>query len=148
MALSITATSRVSADQDGGEETYNVYWNYGERITITQCVGLKKYKSWGRTKMSGPPEFQIRIGSKWKTVAKSKIVSGTDGCAKKSDFPTGVVVDRIVKVRFSWTVSELGAGVPDTRYRNCMGSVRQLQVQLKHPNSPYPSRPRAILVCS
>lgn len=148
MALSLPATTRVSADQIGGPEIYNSYWNYGERITVTECVGLKKYKSWGRTKMSGPPEFQIRTGSYWKTVAKSKIISGTDGCAKQSDFPAGVTVDRILKVRFSWTVSELGAGVPDTRYRNCMGSVRQLQVQFKFPNSPYLPRPRAILVCS
>lgn len=146
--LSTFVSTQVSADQDGGTEIYSLYWRYGERITISQCVGLKKYKSFGRTRMSGPPEFQVRVNGKWKTVAKSKIVPKTDGCAKPSDFPAGVTVDRIVKVRFSWTVSELGDGAPDTRYTNCKGSVRQLQVQMKYPNSPYPPRPRAVLICS
>ena len=60
----------ATADQNGGQELYKNYWRYGERITITQCVGLVKYKSWGLTKMSGPPDFQVRVNGKWKTIAR------------------------------------------------------------------------------
>lgn len=140
--------SPVVADQSGGQEIYSRFWRYGERITITQCVGLVKFRSWGRTRMSGPPEFQVRVNGEWKTVARSSIVSGTDNCAKPSDFPAGVTVDRIVKVQFSWVVSEVGDGSPDTRYSGCNGSARQLQVRNKYPNSPYPPRPMVVIVCS
>ena len=148
MGLSFQLGSVAHADQDGGQEIYRQYWQFGERITITQCVGLVKYRSWGRTKMSGPPEFQVRVGGKWKTVAKSKIVPKSDGCAKQSDFPAGVKVDRVILIKFSWTVGEIGDGAADTRYAGCKGSARQLQVQNKFPNSPYPARPIAVVICS
>jgi hypothetical protein len=149
MGLSLQSSPIALADQVGGQELYSQYWKFGERITITQCVGLVKYKSWGRTKMSGPPEFQVRVGGKWKTVAQSKIVSNSDGCAKQSDFSSfGIKVDRIVLVKFSWTVGEIGDGTADPRYSGCKGSARQLQVQSKFPNSPYPPRPVAVVVCS
>jgi hypothetical protein len=148
LVIFLFISTPATADQNGGQELYKNYWRYGERITITQCVGLVKYKSWGLTKMSGPPDFQVRVNGKWKTVAKSTLVPNSEGCAKQSDFPPGVLVDRILKVKFSWTVNEVGDGNPDVRYTNCNGSVRQLQVQSKFPNSPYPPRPIAVLVCS
>jgi hypothetical protein len=148
VGLSIQSIDIARADQNGGQELYGRYWQFGERITITQCVGLVKYKSWGRTKMSGPPEFQVRVGGKWKTVAKSRVVPNSGGCARKSDFPLGVTVDQIVQVRFSWTVGEIGDGSADPRYSGCKGSARQLQVRNRFPNSPYPPRPVAVVVCS
>jgi hypothetical protein len=140
--------SSVSADQNGGREIYKNYWRYGERNTITECVGLVNYKSWGRTRLSGPPEIQVKVADKWKTVAKSKIVPNSDGCVKLSEFPVGVKVDKAVLVSFSWTVNQIGEGAPDTRYSSCAGSARQLQIQNLYPNSPYPPRPRVVIVCS
>ena len=149
MGLSLQSSPIALADQVGGQELYSQYWKFGERITITQCVGLVKYKSWGRTKTAGPPEFQVRVGVKWKTVAKSKIVPNSDGCAAKSNWTSvGIAVHRIVLVKYSWTVGEIGDGAADPRYSGCKGSARQLQVQLKFPDEPYAPRPRAVVVCS
>lgn len=146
--FSTLGVSSAGADQNGGSEIYKRYWRYGERITITECVGLVKYKSWGRTKLSGPPKIQVKVSNNWKTVAQSEIVPGSEGCAKLSQFPSGVKVDKAVLIIFSWTVNELGEGAPDTRYSSCAGSARQLQIQNFYPNSPYPPRPRIVIVCS
>ena len=146
--FSTLGVSSASADQNGGREVYKRYWRYGERVTITECVGLVRYKSWGRTKFSGPPKIQVKVSDKWKTVAQSEIVPGSEGCAKLSEFPSGVKVDKAVLVKFSWTVNELGEGPPDTRYSSCEGSARQIQIQNLYPNSPYPPRPRVVIVCS
>jgi hypothetical protein len=134
------------ADQTGGEEIYYKYWRFGETITISECVGLIKYKRFGFSRMGTPPYFQVRVNGKWKTVAKSKIVPGTGGCAKPSDFR--VKIDKITKVRFFWVVSELGDGDADTRYTNCKGSARQLQVRLLFPQEAAPPRPQVVIVCS
>lgn len=134
------------ADQRGGEEIYNNYWRFGETITIDDCVGLVKYKRFGFTRMGEPPHFQVRVDGKWKTVAKSKIVSNTGNCARPSDFR--VKVDMITKVRFTWVVSEVGDGEPDTRYTTCKGSARQLQVRLLFPQEATPPYPQIVIVCS
>lgn len=138
--------SVAAADQTGGEEIYLNYWRFGETVTIDDCVGLIKYKKFGFTRMGEPPHFQVRVNGTWKTVAKSRIVSGTENCAKPSDFR--VKVDKITKVRFSWVVSEVGDGSPDTRYATCKGSARQLQVRLLFPQEAVPPRPQIVIVCS
>jgi hypothetical protein len=138
--------SNVKADQVGGEEIYGNFWRFGESITIDDCVGLIKYKRFGFTKMGEAPDFQIRVNGKWKTVAKSKVVPGSDNCVEKSVFR--VKVDKVTKVRFTWIVSEVGEGSPDTRYTSCKGSARQLQVRLFFPKEASPPYPQIVIVCS
>lgn len=146
MASVLFGSGLAFADQSGGEEIYNNYWRFGETITIDDCVGLIKYKRFGFSRMGEPPYFQVRVNGKWKTVAKSKIVPGTENCSSKSNFR--VKVDKITKVRFSWVVSEVGDGDPDTRYTTCKGSARQLQVRLFFPHEAAPPWPQIVIVCS
>ena len=146
VVTSLMWTGQAFADQTGGEEIYNNYWRFGETITIDDCVGLIKYKRFGFSRLGEAPYFQVRVNGKWKTVAKSKAVAGTENCAKPSDFR--VKVDKITKVRFSWVVSEVGDGDPDTRYTTCKGSARQLQVRLFFPQEAAPPRPQIVIVCS
>jgi hypothetical protein len=138
--------SPSKANQSGGEEIYGNFWRFGETITIDDCVGLIKYKRFGFTRMGEAPHFQVRINGKWKTVAKSKVVPGTSYCANPKDFR--VKVDKVTKVRFTWVVSEVGDGLPDTRYTNCKGSARQLQVRLLFPQEAAPPLPKIVIVCS
>jgi hypothetical protein len=145
LVLAVLA-SPVNAEQEGGEEIYKNYWRFGERITISDCVGLIKYKRFGFTRMGEPPHFQVRVNGQWKTVAKSKVVPNTVNCLRPSDF--NVKVDMITKVKFTWIVSEVGDGAPDTRYTTCKGSARQLQVRLWFPKEADPPMPQIVIVCS